>query len=384
MDKVRFGVVGLGNIGRFHASNLLEGKVPRAELTAVCTRQKEPFGPGSTVQAFDGIASLLGSGLVDAVIIATPHPRHAEEGILAFQAGVHVVMEKPIAAQKADAERLIAAHQRHPETVFAAMFQFRTEPRYQKMRQLILAGDLGRLQRVTWINTDWFRPEAYYASSAWRATWKGEGGGVLINQCLHNLDTLQWLCGMPRRVRGFCQFGRHHHIEVEDEATAWFEWSGGTTGIFVGSTGEAPGTNRLEIAGTRGRLVLEQDQLTFDQTEGDVAELSAGLKDAFGTPAVGQSIIPLARRVEPHVKILRNVVDAILEGAPLIAPGVEGLHSIELANAAVYSSLLGETIELPLDGARWAARLEQLISESTHQKRVVEGAVGDVAGSFKR
>jgi predicted dehydrogenase len=383
MDKVRLGVIGLGNIGRFHASCLLEGNVGRAELTAVCSRRPQPLPDHPAVRVFPEPASLLASGLVDAVVIATPHPQHTAEGIAAFQAGVHVMMEKPIAAHKADAERLIAAHRQHPQLVFAAMFQFRTEPHYRKIRELIQQGDLGRIVRVNWINTDWFRTDAYYASSPWRATWQGEGGGVLINQCLHNLDMLQWLCGMPKRLRGFCRFGRYHPIEVEDDATAWIEWADGASGVFIGSTGEAPGTNRLEITGTHGRLVLEQGRLTLDRNEIDMTEFCRTTQDGFGKPAAQSVEIPCQSATDPHAAVLQNFVDAILDGTPLLAPGAEGLHSLELANAIVFSSLLDRPLDLPLDGAAWQQRLQELIAQSTHTKRVVPGPTADITRSFR-
>jgi predicted dehydrogenase len=378
------GVVGLGNIGRHHAAALLEGKVPRAKLSAVCSRRPNPLPSAPSVPVFNELSPLLTSGSVDAVVIATPHPHHAAQGELAFQAGVHVMMEKPIAAHKTGAERLIAAHARHPNTVFAAMYQFRAEPRYHTIRDRIRQGDLGQLVRVNWINTDWFRSEAYYASSDWRATWKGEGGGVLINQCLHNLDTLQWLCGMPRRVRGFCRFGRYHTIEVEDDATAWLEWADGTTGIFISSTGEAPGTNRLELTGSRGRLVLEHGRLMMERNETDMLEYCRNTTDGFGKPAVLRSEIPVENAVEPHTLLLQNFANAILDGEPLIAPGTEGLHSLELANAIVFSSLENRPVDLPLDGAAWQARLQTLIAQSNVVKPRREDTTGDVSASFRR
>ncbi len=383
MDKVRIGVIGLGNIGRFHASCLIEGKVRRAELTAVCSRRPQPLPDHAAVRVFHELPPLLESGAVDAVVIATPHPQHAAEGIAALAAGLHVMMEKPVAAHKADAERLIAAHRQHPQSVFAAMFQFRTAPCYRKIREMLQAGDLGRIVRVNWINTDWFRTDAYYASSPWRATWRGEGGGVLINQCLHNLDMLQWLCGMPNRVRGFCRFGRYHPIEVEDEATAWIEWADGANGVFIGSTGEAPGTNRLEITGTRGRLVLESGRLTWDRNEIDMTDFCQSAPDGFGKPATQSVEIPFENAPDSHVAVLQNFVDAILDGAPLLAPGAEGLHSVELANAIVFSSLLDRPLDLPMDGAAWQQRLQQLITQSSHTKRVVPGPAADVTRSFR-
>jgi len=263
------------------------------------------------------------------------------------------------------------------------MSQFRAEPGYQKMRQLIQSGALGAIVRVSWINTDWFRPEAYYTSSEWRATWRGEGGGVLINQCLHNLDMLQWLVGMPTSVRGFCKFGRFHDIEVEDDVTAYFEWASGATGTFVSSTGEAPGTNRLEIAGTRGRLLLENGKLLFTVNEMDAVEKCKSADQPFAKlPATTQEI-PFENAPHAHAALLQNFVDAILDGKELLSPGAEGIHAVELANAIVYSSLLEKMVALPLDGAAWEGKLNELISNS-QMKKVVRAVTGDVASSFKR
>jgi predicted dehydrogenase len=293
------------------------------------------------------------------------------------------MVEKPISSHKADGEKLIDAHRRFPKLIFGGMLQLRTEPRYLKMRKLIQE-DLGQMVRVNWINTDWFRTEAYYASSAWRATWKGEGGGVLINQCLHNLDAMQWLCGMPARVRGFCQLGRFHPIEVEDNATAYMEWANGATGTCISSTGEAPGTNRFEIVGSQGTLVLENDKLLFTRNAADMIEFSRTAKQGFAKPEAKAEEIPFENARLPHATITQNFVNAILDGEPLIAPGAEGIHSLELANAIVYSSLLGQTLELPMDGAAWERKLNQLIAESTGEKRVVRVAADDFKNSFRK
>ena len=382
MQTVRLGIIGMGNIGKHHADYLLDHKVARAELVAVTGNATTLPEKYRSLQVLRDGAGLIQSGAVDAVIIATPHYQHTVLGIAAFAAGLHVLVEKPIAAHKADAERLIAAWQQSPHLIFAGMFQLRTEPRYQAIRHL-LQTELGAVVRVNWINTDWFRTEAYYTSSAWRATWRGEGGGVLLNQALHNLDTLQWLCGQPKSVRGFCQFGRFHDIEVEDNVTAYLEWANGATGSFVSSTGEAPGTNRLEIAGTKGRLVLENDRLTFTRNEADMLEFSRTATQGFVKPAVTQQEIPFENATLPHAILTQNFVNAILDGDPLIAPGEEGLHSLELANALVWSSLLGENIRLPMDGAGWEATLNQLTAESKVVKKVRAVGTDDFAGSFK-
>jgi predicted dehydrogenase len=383
MDKVRLGIIGMGNIGKYHADYLSNKKVNRCELVAVCdaVAPLDRYKPLKT--STDGEA-LIKSGDVDAVIIATPHFQHTTLGIAALNAGVHAMVEKPISSHKADAERLIAASKNNPKVVFGGMFQMRTEPRYQKLRKLIQSGDLDQVVRVNWINTDWYRTEAYYASGGWRATWKGEGGGVLLNQCLHNLDTLQWLVGMPKRVRGFCQLGRFHQIEVEDSVTAYMEWANGATGVFLSSTGEAPGTNRFEIVGTMGRLVMENNKLTFTRNEHNMLKFSQTAKQGFVKPDVWNVEIPFEDAAIPHAIMVQNFVNAILDGEPLIAPGAEGIHSVELANVMVYSSLLNDTVELPMDGAAWEKMLNQLIAESKVQKKVVQVEATDFTSSFRR
>src|SRR5690349_2611806 len=343
MHNVRLGIIGLGNIGQHHHAYLSAGKVAGASLVAVSDAVPEKLEKYKLLKTFVAGEELIGSGLVDAVIIATPHYQHTTLGIAALQAGVHAMVEKPISAHKADAERLIAAHRQNPKAIFAGMFQLRAEPRYLKIQKLIQRGELGEIVRLSWIMTDWYRTEAYYASGGWRATWKGEGGGVLLNQCLHNLDVLQWLCGMPASVRGFCQLGRYHNIEVEDNVTAYLEYPNGATGVFITSTGEAPGTNRFEIAGTRGRVVLEKDKLHFTRNEVSMTEFSKSSKIGFLKPEVWQVEIPFENAPAPHATLMQNFVDAILDGAPLIAPGAEGIHSVELANVMLYSSLIGET-----------------------------------------
>ncbi len=386
MNTVRLGIVGMGNIGKHHADYLLAGKVPRGELTAVCSTSPHKLeayrakGP----RVFDRAEKLIESREVDAVILATPHYQHTSLGIAALEAGLHVMVEKPISAHKADAERLIAVAQNHPDQIFAGMFQLRVEPRYQKIRGLIQNGELGRVVRVSWIITDWYRTEAYYASGGWRATWRGEGGGALLNQCLHNLDVMAWLLGRPARVRGFCQLGRYHNIEVEDNVTAYLEYANGATGVFITSTGEAPGTNRFEIAGTRGKVVLENNRLGFTRNETDMIEFSKTAKVGFSKPGVWNVEIPFENAPAPHASLMQNFIEAILDGAALIAPGEEGLQSVELANVILYSSLLGQTIELPMDGAAFEKQLLRLIAESKLEKKVVEIKNDDFTKSFNR
>lgn len=384
MNKVRLGLIGLGNIGRFHADYLTAGKITRAELAAICDPIANLEKYKATLKTFTDADQLMRSGAIDAVIIATPHYQHTTLGIAALKAGLHVMVEKPISAHKADAERLLAVAAEHPKQVFAGMFQMRVEPRYLKIRQLIQSGELGQIVRMNWIITDWYRTEAYYASGGWRATWKGEGGGVLLNQCLHQLDMLQWLCGMPARVRSFCQLGRYHNIEVEDNVTCYLEWANGATGVFISSTGEAPGSNRFELCGTRGKIVLENNKLTFTRNDADMIEFSKAAKIGFAKPDVWNVDIPFDNAPNAHATLMQNFVDAILDGTRLTAPGADGMGSVELANVLLYSSLINQTVELPMDSAAYEKKLQQLIAESRFEKKVVATAAEDFTKSFNR
>ncbi len=383
MKKVRLGIVGMGNMGKFHADYLLNHKVRGAELTAVSDAFAANLEKFQQLKTFDASEKMIRSGDVDAIIIATPHYLHTSIGIDALQNGLHVLVEKPISVHKADCERLIAAHQNEKQ-IFSAMFQQRTEPKYRKLKSLIENKEIGEIRRVSWIITDWYRTEAYYASGGWRATWKGEGGGVLLNQCPHNLDIMTWLCGRPARVRGFCQIGRFHNIEVEDNVTAYLEWPNGATGVFITSTGEAPGTNRFEIIGDRGKLVLENNKITFTRNETSMVEFSKTSQAGFAKPEVWNIDVPFDGSGGQHYDITQNFVDAILDGVPLTAPASEGINSVELANAILYSSLENKTIELPLDGEAYERKLQQLIAESRFEKKAATTGGGDFSKSFNR
>jgi predicted dehydrogenase len=263
------------------------------------------------------------------------------------------------------------------------MFQLRTQPAYKKIKCLVANGELGTIRRINWIITAWFRTEAYYASGGWRATWKGEGGGVLLNQCPHNLDLFQWMFGMPSRVRAFCGFGKYHAIETEDEVTAYMDYAEGATAVFVAGTGEAPGTDRLEIAGDRGKLVFEHGKITFTRNEIETWEFNRTATGGFDAPEVWNSEIPVRACPEGHVVVTQSFVDAILDGAPLIAPAPEGIRSVELANAMIFSSLIDKTVELPLDGAAYEAKLKELIANSKFEKKTVQTSDADIAKSFR-
>ena len=383
MQLVRLGIIGMGNMGKFHADYLLNKKIARCELTAVSDAFPSNLERYKQLKTFDKGENLIHSGAVDAVIIATPHYLHTTLGIEALQKGLHVLVEKPISVHKADCERLMAAH-KNPRQIFAAMFQLRTDPKYRKIKGILQRGELGQIVRMSWIITDWYRTEAYYASGGWRATWKGEGGGALLNQCPHNLDMVTGLLGQPARVRGFCQLGRYHNIEVEDNVTAYLEWPEGATGVFITSTGEAPGSNRFEINGERGKIVLENNKITFTRNETSMLEFSKTSKAGFAKPDVWNIEVPFENTGAMHTDITQNFIDAILDGAPLIAPASEGTNSVELANAILYSSLEGKTIDLPLDSRAYERKLMQLIKESRFEKKTVQTTSEDFTKSFNR
>lgn len=380
---VRLGIVGIGNMGSAHVGWM--PNINDVELRAICDIDESKLDRFPDIPHYNDSEVMIRSGQIDAILVATPHYGHTAIGIDALEQGLHVLVEKPISVHKADCQRLIAAYEKHGKgKVFGAMFNQRTDPHYQAIRRVIQNGELGEIQRTNWIITDWFRTDTYYASGGWRATWAGEGGGVLLNQCPHNLDLFQWICGMPSKVRAFCGFGKYHNIEVEDEVTAFLEYPNGATGVFVTTTGEAPGTNRLEIVGDRGKIVYENGQVVFTRTESSVSEVKSTSPDSFASVPTWRCEIPVNGYGGQHQAILQNFVDAIESGKPLLAPAVEGIHSVELANAMILSSLVGETIDLPMDASSYEAKLKSLIANSTHQKetKVVESV--DMGASFGR
>ena len=385
MKTVRIGIVGIGNMGSVHARNILAGKIERLELTAVADSDPQKVARVPQVKGFSTADEMIASGLIDAILIATPHYDHTTIGIKALKAGMHVLVEKPLSVHRADCERLIAAHT-NKKQVFAAMFNQRTDHYYLKIRDLIQSGELGEIRRVNWIITDWFRTETYYSSGGWRATWGGEGGGVLLNQCPHNLDLFQWMFGLPKRIRAHCSFGKYHSIEVEDDVTAYFEFPNGATGVFITSTGEAPGTNRLEITAERGKVVYEKDKITYTRNVQEMTAFSRTTDQSFGRPDVWEVNIPAPSHGEQHNGILKNFTDAILDGAPLVAPAAEGIRSVELANAMLMSAWTDKAVTFPIDGKKYERLLKAKIAASKaskKKKKAVKVTGDDFSKSFK-
>ena len=375
MKKVRIGVIGVGSMGSEHLNSI--SKIKDAKLCAVCDIDKkraDKYATEHKVKAYYNSDKLIKSGDVDAVLIATPHYDHTPISIAAMKAGLHVLTEKPIAVHKADAQKMIDAYKKSPKLKFAAMFNQRTVNAHKKIKKLLDDGEIGEIRRVNWIITSWYRTQTYYNSGGWRATWEGEGGGVLINQCPHQLDLFQWFFGMPVKVWAKCSLGKYHDIEVEDDVTAVCEFKNGATGIFITTTGEAPGTNRLEVIGTRGKLIFENGKIIFKRLEGFIQDHINTHPEGFGTPELWNVEIPYPgdSGPGPHQKIIANFVDAILNDTELIAPAEEGINGLEFGNSMLLSGLTGKEITLPMDAAEYEKQLDKLISESTFAKKEVK------------
>ena len=306
------------------------------------------------------------------------HPELAKK---AFAKGMHVLSEKPAGVYTKNVLEMNEAATASGK-VFSMMYNQRTNPLYQKLRQLIQSGELGEIKRTNWIITDWYRSQSYYDSSEWRATWKGEGGGVLLNQAPHQLDLWQWTTGlMPKRVHAFSSFGKYHDIEVEDDVTAYVEYENGATGVFITSTGEAPGTNRFEIVGDRGKIVVENEELTFYRLTQSEREFNATFTGGFGAPECWKVDIPIKGENGGHIGIIQNWIDAIVKGTPLLAPGEEGLKGLEISNAIYLSSWLNQAIELPIDADLYYEKLQEKINTSTFEKKSVTSVRLDVTKS---
>ena len=391
-DKVKIAVIGVGNMGRPHARDVSD--LPNVELVAICDIDRakaDQIAAEYGVNAYYDYQDLFKIADLDGIIIATPHYDHTPITIDAFAQGIHVLVEKPIAVHAKDARKMIEAYEsakrKYPDLVFAAMFMQRTCGYYLKIKDLIDSGELGVLVRATWIITDWFRTQIYYDSGGWRATWAGEGGGVLLNQCPHNLDLYQWFVGMPDRVTGFATIGKYHHIEVEDEVTAYFEYGNGMVGHFITTTAESPGTNRLEIVGEKGKLIFENGKLMFYRNRQSMFKFIEEATGSFDKVENWSIHIPYQHHGQPgHKLIIENFASAISHGEELIAPAPEGIHSVMLGNAIMHSSFLNKTVEIPIDEDAYEKKLQALIRRSTFQKteRSVETTDADIGKSFSK
>ena len=380
---INIGVIGLGNMGSAHCNWLTDH--PEFKLVAVADElavRLQQFESLPSIRCFDSGSALIKRGGCDAVLIATPHLSHVKLARLALKMGLHVLVEKPIASDIADAEKLLGEPKAAGQQL-ALMFNQRTNPAYQHIRSIITDQRYGRVRRMNWVITDWFRAESYYSSGQWRATWRGEGGGALLNQAPHQLDLLCWLFGRPQSVFADAGFGRWHDIGVEDEVTAILTFASGATGVFVTSTGEAPGVNRLEIVFESATLVYDTKLKNIE-----IAELEIPLGEAiehnkaFQKPRAGLKELSFSDQGGQHQEVLDNFADAIQTGAPLIAPGEAGLDSLMLANALILSGATKKMVTLPISSQRYRRFLRAKMREEPTGQRVIETRVTDLSGSF--
>ncbi len=373
METVRLGIIGLGNMGKRHIGYLQAGEVKGVKITAVSdmieeNRQWAQQEFDESVAIYNDAYELMDSGKIDAVLIATPHYSHPELSIASFERGLHVLVEKPAGVYTKQVREMNEAWEKS-NVKFSMMYNQRTNPLYRKLKDIIDSGELGEIRRTNWIITNWYRTQSYYDSGTWRATWAGEGGGVLLNQDPHQLDLWQWTIGMmPSRVRAFCYFGKHRDIEVEDDVTAFVEYENGATGVFVTTTGEAPGTNRFEISGDRGKIVIENDQLTFWRLRESEKEFNQNFKGSFGSPECWKCEVPIHGENPDHRGITQNFINAILHDEPLIAPGEEGIKGLMISNAMLLSTWTDNWVDMPMDEELYYEHLQQKIASSSKGK----------------
>lgn len=367
MENVRIGVIGVGNMGTFHAKELYNGNIRNAVLTALCDtsekvrqRLKNQF---PDIKIYSEYREMFNEAPLDAVIVAVPHYDHTPITVAAFEKGLHVLCEKPEAVTISSA-RLMNEAAKKSGKVFSLMFNQRTDPIYSKAKELVQNGILGEKKRLTWIITNWYRTQAYYDSGSWRATWKGEGGGVLLNQAPHNLDLWQWIFGMPRAVFANCSVAKYHNIEVEDDVRILCRYDGGATAEFITSTGEFPGTNRLEMIGDRAKIVIEEGKLKLWKLQTPERKFCFECPEGFAQIPMSYEEFSSSDAPEGHIAIIGNFVDAITNGAELIAPGVDGINELTLSNAAYLSSYKNSEIVLPFDDGEFDRFLEEKIRSS--------------------
>lgn len=373
-NKVRIGIIGIGNMGSVHCKNIYQHKVEHLELGAVCdiepSKQQWIEENIKGTPFYQDYKEMIVNENLDAILIAVPHYLHPEMAIYGFSKGLHVMSEKPAGVYTKQVEAMNEAARKSGK-VFGIMYQQRTNPMYQKARELVKSGALGELKRLIWIITDWYRTQSYYDSGAWRATWAGEGGGVLINQCPHNLDLWQWIFGMPVRIRATCQYGKWHNIEVEDEVTAYAEYENGATATFITTTGEAPGTNRLEITGDKGKLVIEDNKMHFWELKVLEREWCFTCEEGFKAPETVYHELKPEGVFTEHCGILQNFVNAILYGEELLAPGYEGINGLTISNAIHLSGFTNDWVTLPIDKERFYEELSKRIKTSKTKHNIV-------------
>ena len=387
MDKIKLGIIGFGNMGTGHTSNIMGGNCPEVELVAICDKNPDrcEFGknkyPDANITYFTDAIEMLDSGLINACLVAVPHYDHAKYSMECMKRGIHVMCEKPAGVYTRQFREMIAESEKHPEVVFGMMFNQRTNPVYRKMHELVHSGKYGEIRRTNWLITNWYRPQAYYNSSDWRATWAGEGGGVLLNQCPHQLDLWQWICGMPVKVQSKIKYGAWHDIEVDDDVTTFVEYENGATGVFITTTGDGKGTNRFEVQMDGAKLVVEDDKLTVIEFETKESEFTKTNTEVFGSIKTHNLEIEIEKKNPQHIGVINAWAGKILHGTPLIAEGAEGLKGVILSNAMHLSDFLGREVEIPFDEDLYYEELMKRVATSK-KKENVTATFADTNGTY--
>lgn len=387
MDKIKLGIIGIGNMGTSHLKNIKDGKCPNIDVVAVADINSKKLDEakalyGESLTYFDDAIKMLDSGIIDSCIIAVPHYDHTLYAIECLKREIHVMVEKPAGVYTKQVKEMNEEAKKHPDTCFAMMFNQRTNCVYRKLRELVKSGKYGEIRRTNWIITNWYRPQFYYDSGDWRATWAGEGGGVLLNQCPHQLDLWQWICGMPVKVRSHLHFGKWHDIEVEDDVTTYVEYENGATGVFITTTGDAYGTNRLEIQMDKAKFVCENDVLKGWEYEMTEQEFSATNTKPFPVMPKKEIAIETDGLNLQHVAVLNAFADNILFGKPLVAEGYEGINGLMLSNAMHLSAFLNKEIELPFDDELFYQELMKRVATSKKKENVKSADSVDMSNTF--
>ena len=385
--KIKLGIIGIGNMGSGHARNIKNGECPDIEITAIADNNSERLAwakeqeYGENIKFFDNAIDMLDSGVIDSCLIAVPHYDHTVFAIECMKRNIHIMVEKPAGVYTKQVIEMNEEAQKHPEVVFGMMFNQRTNCIYRKLRELVQSGEYGEIRRTNWIITDWYRPQAYYNSGGWRATWSGEGGGVLLNQCPHQLDLWQWICGMPKKIQAHLHYGKWHDIEVEDDVTAYVEYENGATGVFITTTGDAHGTNRFEIQMDRAKFVVENNSLFMEEYEISEPEFSKTNTVPFATMGNKKCIVETDGKNLQHIGVLNAWSNAILNGGELVARGEEGINGLTLSNAMHLSSFLGREVELPLDHELYYSELMKRVAIS-RKKDNVKAVFADTSKTY--
>ncbi len=398
MRKVKLGIIGFGNMGSGHYRGIIKQENCEIEVTAIadplearinyaktCFNNQLKATPDKDIKMpefFADGSDLIKSGLCEAIIIAVPHYDHPRFAIEGFKAGLHVMCEKPAGVYTLQVREMMAEADKHPKLKFGMMFNQRTNCIYRKMKEIIESGELGEIRRTNWIITDWFRSQSYYDSGAWRATWSGEGGGVLLNQCPHQLDLWQWICGLPVKVDAKLHFGKWHDIEVEDEVNTYVEYANGATGTFITSTGEAPGANRFEVVLNGGTLICEDNKLIMKKMERTTTEAIAENKTGFDVPPLEVIEVETDGLNLQHQGVRDAFAAAILRNEPLVADGREGINGLMLSNAMHLSCWTGKPVELPFDEQLYKKLLMERVKTSRRKVESVPGEVVDLEGTY--